>query len=59
MIHKNDNQMKCPQQEFIENYIHGQLEPQTLSEFEVHLQVCKDCQSIVAEARENEKLLVE
>jgi serine/threonine protein kinase len=51
--------MKCPEQEFIEHYIQGQLELQDLTEFEAHLQDCKDCQTIVAEARENEKLLVE
>ena len=51
--------MKCPQQEFIEHYIQGQLEPKTLSEFEVHLQACKDCHTLVAQARENEKLLIE
>ena len=51
--------MKCPQQEFIEHYTQGQLEPETLREFEIHLQDCKDCQIIVADARENEKILVE
>ena len=51
--------MKCPQQEFIEHYIQGKLEPEALREFKAHLQTCKDCQNIVAEARENEKLLAE
>jgi len=51
--------MKCPEQELIEHYIQGRLEPQALSEFEAHLQTCKHCQTIVAEARENEKLLIE
>jgi len=59
MMHQNDNQMKCPEQESIEHYIQGQLVPQVLTEFEVHLQACKDCQTMVAEARENEKLLAE
>ncbi len=59
MIHQNDNQMKCPRQEVIEHYIQGQLAPQILAEFEAHLQACQACQTIVAEARENEKLLVE
>jgi len=51
--------MKCPQQEVIEHYIQDQLEPLALSEFEAHLQNCKNCRNIVAEARENEKLLLE
>ena len=51
--------MNCPQQEFIEHYMHDQLEPHDLTEFEAHLQVCKKCRTLVAEARENEKLLVE
>lgn len=51
--------MKCPEQELIEQYIQDQLEPHDLTEFEAHLHVCKKCQSIVAEARENEKLLIE
>ena len=51
--------MNCPQQELIENYIQGKLTLQELAEFEAHLQNCKKCQSIVAEARENEKLLIE
>jgi len=51
--------MKCPEQELIENYIQGRLAPQDFSEFEAHLQACKNCQTIVADARENEKLLVE
>jgi len=51
--------MNCPQQELIENYIQGKLTLQELAEFEAHLQDCKKCQSIVAEARENEKLLAE
>jgi serine/threonine protein kinase len=51
--------MKCPEQEFIEHYIQDQLAPQDLTEFEAHLQTCKNCQTIVAEARENEKLLIE
>jgi serine/threonine protein kinase len=51
--------MKCPEQELIENYIQGRLAQQDFSELEAHLQVCKNCQTIVAEARENEKLLVE
>ena len=59
MMHQNDNQMKCPRQEAIEHYIQGQLASQALSEFEIHLQTCKDCQTLVAEARKNEKLLVE
>ncbi len=59
MIHQNNNSINCPQQEVIEDYIQGQLAPEALSEFEVHLQACKDCQAIVTEAQENEKLLVE
>jgi serine/threonine protein kinase len=51
--------MKCPEQEFIEHYIQNQLAPQDLTEFEAHLQTCKNCQTKVAEARENEKLLAE
>ena len=51
--------MNCPQQEFIEHYMHDQLEPHDLTEFEAHLKVCKKCRTIVAEARENEKLLAE
>jgi serine/threonine protein kinase len=51
--------MKCPEQEFIEYYIQGQLKPQDLTEFEAHLQTCKKCQTIVDEARENEKLLAQ
>ena len=49
--------MKCPEREFIEHYIQGQLELQGITDFEAHLQTCKNCQAIVAEARENEKLL--
>ena len=51
--------MKCPEREFIEHYIQGQLELQGITDFEAHLQTCKNCQAIVAEARENEKLLAE
>lgn len=51
--------MKCPEQEFVEHYIQGQLTRESLSDFEAHLQTCKNCQTIVAEARENEKLLAE
>ena len=59
MINKNDNQMKCPQQEVIEHYIQGQLAPQVLTEFEAHLGACQACQTSITEALENEKLLVE
>ncbi len=51
--------MKCPGQEFIEHYIQGQLGPETLGEFTDHLQACTRCQTVVAEAQENENLLVE
>jgi len=51
--------MKCPEQEFIEYYIQRQLATHELTEFEGHLQSCRACQTIVAEARENEKLLIE
>ena len=59
MTQQNDNSIKCPEQEVIEHYIQSQLASQALSEFEIHLQTCKDCRTIVAEAQENEKLLVE
>jgi serine/threonine protein kinase len=51
--------MKCPEQEFVEHYIQGQLAPEALSDFEAHLQTCKNCRTRVAEARENEKILAE
>lgn len=51
--------MNCPAQEIIEYYIVGQLKANEVTEFEKHLQVCPVCTAKLAEARENEKLLVE
>jgi len=51
--------MNCLGQEVIEQYILGQLEAKELTEFEAHLQVCAVCKAKVAEAHENESLLVE
>jgi len=51
--------MNCPTQEIIEYYIVGQLKANEVTEFEKHLQVCPACTARLAEAHENEKLLVE
>ncbi len=51
--------MSCPEQETIEHYILGKLEPERVTEFEDHLRNCAVCPDRVHEARENEKMLTE
>jgi serine/threonine protein kinase len=51
--------MQCPDQETIEHYVLGRLEPDTRNGFEAHLKSCSSCAAKVAEARENESVLIE
>ena len=51
--------MNCPDFEYIEHYVCGQLNESESSEFKTHLEDCSKCSSRVAEAHENESLLSE
>ncbi|MGA2916776.1 MAG: protein kinase [Sedimentisphaerales bacterium] len=51
--------MNCPDPEYIEHYIRGQLSEPESAEFEAHLKNCPKCSSKAAETRENETLLSE
>jgi len=51
--------MNCPEVEFLEHYIHGQLSEAESAGFKAHLQECSKCASRVNETLENESLLSE
>lgn len=51
--------MNCPDFEYIEHYVCGQLNESESAEFKKHLEDCSKCSSRVAEAHENESLLSE
>ncbi|MHC4534105.1 MAG: DUF2157 domain-containing protein [Planctomycetota bacterium] len=51
--------MNCPDFEYIEHYVCGQLNESESAEFKTHLEDCSECSSRVAEAHENESLLSE
>jgi len=51
--------MNCPDFEYIEHYVCGQLNESESAEFKTHLEDCSKCSSRVAEAHENESLLSE
>ena len=51
--------MNCPDFEYIEHYMCGQLNESEAAEFRTHLEDCSKCSFRVAEAQENESLLSE
>ena len=51
--------MNCPEPEYIEHYVCGDLSDSELEDFEGHLKGCSKCRRRAAEARENESLLSE
>jgi len=51
--------MNCPEVEFFEQYVHGQLSEAESTGFKAHLQECSKCASRVNETHENESLLAE
>jgi len=51
--------MNCPEVEFFEKYVQGQLAEAESAGFKIHLQECSKCASRVNETLENESLLAE
>lgn len=51
--------MNCPDLEYIEHYLSGQLNESESAQFKKHLDGCSKCSSKMAEAKENESLLSE
>jgi len=51
--------MNCPEYETIERYTLDRLDSERRTEFSSHLELCPACKAKVAEARQNERLLIE
>jgi len=51
--------MNCPDYETIERYTLDRLDSERRTEFSSHLELCPACKAKVAEARQNERLLIE